>query len=267
MTDISSRAASVELSSSLIRPLADRISKYSKLATTQNARPRTPISDDDTPKDVEDGDDSYVEDSEPEPETPAPGKKTAKQARRRRSRSGSANAQESKKGRATFPILTHRLTQFSTLPTIHEDQEHSTPFGDAPAHSTERARPNAVDVLSQICREVISNMAASLTTTKQQASAKNKRTALEAFGKDLDVELFDMSEAVESRIQSRSPGSKEQAREGRATARVSRTPQRKGADRSKMRCSKETTLGVRGRNETEVDAQRSSQTGGAGDGE
>ncbi|KAJ9602476.1 hypothetical protein H2200_013019 [Cladophialophora chaetospira] len=198
----SSRAASVEQSSLPVVPLADRISRYSKLARTKKARPRgTTPEHEDTPKAGEDGDDSYVEDTEPEPETPAVSRKASRQNRKRQPRSQSVEASKSKKGKATFPILTHRLNHVSTLATIHEDDEDGTPFGDAYANTTERSQPNVVDVLAQICRETISNLIERINAGEpaQKAAAKNKRTALEAFRKDLDNELFSMSEAVENR--------------------------------------------------------------------
>ncbi|KIW72603.1 hypothetical protein PV04_00785 [Phialophora macrospora] len=203
---LSSRAPSEEPPSSIL-PLADRISKYSKLANKVRKRKvQTQATErEESPEEAEneEEDGSYVEESEPEPETPAASKRASRQPRKRRSPSRSADVPDRKKGRPTFPILTHRLTNISRLPTISEQDEEVFPSGDISLDSTTaRSQPNAVDVLAQICRETISNMierVAGSAQTLSKATARNKRTALEAFRKDLDDELFAMSEAVENR--------------------------------------------------------------------
>ncbi|KIW96607.1 uncharacterized protein Z519_01998 [Cladophialophora bantiana CBS 173.52] len=200
---VSSQTTSEHMPSAAIMSLADRIAKYSKL-TRPRKRAETPPSDPEQAPDQEgeEEDDSYVEQSSPEVETPAAGMKDKRKTRRRISRDGPAEVSEGKRGRSTFPILTHRLTSVPTLPTIHEDGE--APFGDALADVTnDRAPPNVVDVLAQICRETISNTIDRIAETTQpgkRTALNNKRGALEAFGKDLDDELFAMSEAVENRI-------------------------------------------------------------------
>ena len=193
---------SSEPSSSLL-PLANRISKYSKLAS-KRTQPASPFTDRErTPQEPEDGDESYVEDSELEPETPAPSKKTRKQPRAQRSSSRSAEPSGRKRGKATFPILTHKLTGVSTLSTINEEDEDLS-FADPLSNSDAIPKqPNVVDILAQICRETIHKMIERVDdTTKrsEKATATKKRTALVAFGKDLDNELFTMSQAVEHRI-------------------------------------------------------------------
>jgi hypothetical protein len=202
----SSRVPSEEPPPSSILPLADRISKYSKLAgKVRKHKMQTPATErEESPKEAEneEEDGSYVEESEPEPETPATSKRASRQPRKHRSLGRSADVPDGKKGRATFPILTHRLTNVSTLPTINEQDEEDFPGDNSLGSTTGRSQPNAVDVLAQICRETISNMierVAGSTQTLSKATARNRRTALEAFGKDLDDELFAMSEAVENR--------------------------------------------------------------------
>ncbi|ETI28807.1 hypothetical protein G647_01259 [Cladophialophora carrionii CBS 160.54] len=204
---ISSRLPSEQPPSPSVLPLSDRISKYSKLARKVRKRQaQNPASErEEGPKEAEndDEDDSYVEESEPEPETPAASKKATRQPRKRRSRSRPAEVPGGKKSTATFPILTHRLTNVVALPTMNEEDEEGMPSGDMSFDSAAaRTQPNAVDILAQICRETISNMmerVAASAQTLSKATANNQRTALEAFGKDLDDELFAMSEAVENR--------------------------------------------------------------------
>jgi hypothetical protein len=128
----------------------------------------------------------------------------------RKPRRRAGNAEAGGKGRtktkmktsnSTFPILTHRLTDRSQLSTIAEEQEDGSCDEAGQDHS--QRQPNAVDILAQICRETIGNMLdhMSLNATKSDRQAfKNKRSAFEAFGQDLEDELFEMSEAVETRI-------------------------------------------------------------------
>ncbi|EXJ64861.1 hypothetical protein A1O7_01200 [Cladophialophora yegresii CBS 114405] len=204
---LSSRVTLEKPPASSVLPLADRISKYSKLARkVRKQEEQTPASErEETPKEADNNeeDDSYVEESEPEPETPAASKRTTRQPRKPRSSSRTADVPGGKKHTATFPILTHRLTNVSALPTINEEDEEGIPSGDVSFDSTTaRTQPNAVDILAQICRETISNMVERIAASAQtlsKATANNQRTALEAFGKDLDDELFAMSEAVENR--------------------------------------------------------------------
>ncbi|KIW84534.1 hypothetical protein Z517_03784 [Fonsecaea pedrosoi CBS 271.37] len=181
--------------------LADRITKYSKLGSKRNMRAATTTSDrEQTPDKGEEDDDSYIEQSSPEVEMPAASTKGKRKTRRQSSRESPAEISKGDKTVTTFPILTHRLTGFSILPTIHEDDE--APVGDA-LQASDRAQPNVVDVLAQICRETISNAIdriAEVTQSNKRTSLNNKRSALEAFGKDLDDELFAMSEAVENRF-------------------------------------------------------------------
>lgn len=161
--------------------------------------------------DEEDEDETYVQESSPDPTTPAAA--AAKKPRTQKSRPSNENGRQerakSKPSKATFPILTHRLTNLGSLPTITEEVEDGkdTPVEaeaeSQPTRIPSRSQPNPVDVLSQICRETISNLIETLgktTTNADRAASKSKRSALEAFGQDLDDELFQLSEAVENRI-------------------------------------------------------------------
>ncbi|KAI1614579.1 hypothetical protein EDD36DRAFT_418411 [Exophiala viscosa] len=155
----------------------------------------------------EEGDETYIQESSPDPETPAVQRKTSDGPRRRIASTNERRPSKDKKGKPTFPILTHRLTNLSGLPTIMEDEEEAQESDgeqDVAAPPTnDRPQPNAVDVLAQICREMIGNMMESLSETNpssKPAALENKRSALEAFRQDLDDELFELSEAVENRI-------------------------------------------------------------------
>jgi len=171
------------------------------------SRPTSPASRRDvSPVEMDDeGDKTYIQGT-PEPPTPAPRRKLTKpQVKQKPSRDPQAPAR-SKSSRPTFPILTHRMTNISTLPTIHEEIDHHSQrmddgrLGmDVPA---ERSQPNVVDVLAQICREMITNLLDNMPQNvprSERTAAKTKRSALEAFGEDLNEELFQMSEAVENR--------------------------------------------------------------------
>ncbi|RVX68536.1 hypothetical protein B0A52_07960 [Exophiala mesophila] len=168
--------------------------------------------------DEEDEDETYVQESSPEPTTPAAAVKKQRIKNPRPSRENGRRSQQEKSkpksSKSTFPILTHRMTNLGTLPTISEEVENSQATTNEAEEEVEsrvpsvqsRSQPNLVDVLAQICRETISNLIEDLdktttsTTKSDRATSKNKRSALEAFGQDLDDELFQLSEAVENRI-------------------------------------------------------------------
>lgn len=95
----------------------------------------------------------------------------------------------------------------ATLPTIPEAEdsaEEAEVDQNVPKEAVaERTQPNAVDILAQICRETISSLMERMSEniqSSERSTVKNKRSALEAFGEDLNDELFEMSEAVENRI-------------------------------------------------------------------
>jgi hypothetical protein len=175
------------------------------------------------PEADENEDDTYVDDESPEPPTPA----ITTKSRKRRSndsilpsiekghrhdshkfRLREVTQPKPKKTMPTFPILTHRLTNTGALPIIVEEAEDQLDSDDdlnlANTSFLDRAAPNAVDVLAQICRETvdsaISRMEASTNSAAGRAEAKRKRTALEAFGSELDSRLFDLSATVEHRL-------------------------------------------------------------------
>jgi hypothetical protein len=188
--------------------LVDRISRYSKLAAAKLQNPSRPSSErEQTPQDRDEDDNSYIE-SSPEPETPAVPKPVRRRDRWEVTQSQSADApmirQAKRGGKEKFPILIHRLGQISRLDTIEEEEDVNPPADSVKEKNlADRKQPNGVDVLAQICRETISTMLDRIPETGkagERATARNKRSALQAFGSTLDDELFAMSEAVENRI-------------------------------------------------------------------
>jgi hypothetical protein len=164
------------------------------------------------------GDETYIDEVvSPEKPTPkAPSKKRKAKARKaRRSRSdvqssssgeADASSRVKKSSKATFPILTHRMTNISALPTIDEEAEDDLDAARDPnsikTKFTDRSAPNAIDVLAQICRETISTTVSKLSTSTTVSTRvlKRKRAAVEAFGSEIDSRLFDMSVAIEHRL-------------------------------------------------------------------
>ncbi len=158
-------------------------------------------------------DETYIDEAiSPEKPTPKPRKK-GKSSRRSGSSMGIGTKRQirpsprvKKSSKSTFPIITHRLTNVAALPTIIEEAEDPDSANDSNSLKTkfpDRSDPNAIDVLAQICREAIKTTISKLSTTTTATSAKElrrKRTAIEAFGSELDSRLTDMSVAVEHRL-------------------------------------------------------------------
>lgn len=208
----------------------------------------------------EEEDNTYAPESSIEPETPAPPKRGPRKDRRQSGQTqGRDQPRQQKKSKATFPILTHRLTNTSKLPAIPEVGETDDESGekDDTVGNTlvgaDRGQVNAVDVLAQICRETIENMIERLssnTNRDRRATLKTKRSALEAFGRDLDDELFDMSEALENRISLEARVRK--SKRDKASLQAEWLEIRKERERIALRCD-----AVRRRNwESEADARR-----------
>ena len=156
---------------------------------------------------VEDSEDEYVDDETPEPPTPAPTKKPTKRTKPGNFESGprTTTATSSSRRKSTFPILTHRMTNIEALPTIREETEWASDEDETGIQQStaDRSVPNAVDVLAQICRETVETAVDKLESEgkgESRAVRQRKRSALEAFGADLDSRLFDISAAVEDRI-------------------------------------------------------------------
>ena len=160
-------------------------------------------------KDADDEEDeSYVEEElSPEPETPA----VVRKRRRPASTEDNAAARKRSQNRSTsgFEIVTHRLVNTRALPTIVEQSEAETNSESEDMSydlQLPSRAPNAVDVLAQYCREfiekAIEKIDAELRISSSKAGGLRKRTALEAFGAELDTRLFDMSHALENRLTS-----------------------------------------------------------------
>ncbi len=176
----------------------------------------------------DDEDETYLEPTSPVVPTP---KTVAKKPRRKKvatkgprsSTSSSAQTRRRKGKPNTFPVLTHRLTNISALPTITEEAEPASDENSDTEPSSrgtftkfhDRPTPNAVDVLAQFCREdieaAIEKVSNTTTTTaaavpgaaaepSSRTALKRKRTALQAFASALETRLFDLSTAVEHRL-------------------------------------------------------------------
>lgn len=185
----------------------------------------------------DDEDETYLQPTSPANPTPKPitkkprKKKAATKPTRTSTAASSSSSQiqsKRRKGKSTtFPILTHRLTNTSALPTITEESEEensdagsaSTPAPKTSTKFHDRPTPNAVDVLAQFCREDIESALENLSstsnttsgtaaaptnttaaTTTSRAELKRKRLALESFNQTLETRLFTLSAAVEHRL-------------------------------------------------------------------
>ena len=157
-------------------------------------------------------DEEYIdEDESPEPPTPAPIKKWKLPITARTASSkgpGRTAGQTNRSRKSTFPILTHRITSTEALPTIRGEEEDLDGEGSDDASTavhtySHRAAPNVADVIAQICRETIETTIERMETEAEKESwaiRQRKRSALEAFGADLDNRLFDVSAAAEDRL-------------------------------------------------------------------
>ena len=160
------------------------------------------------------GDETYIDQASPEKPTPKARPKKAKNKSRKGRRSGSSvqspssgaanNSCVKKSSKCTFPILTHRMTNISALPSIAEEGEDnsdlSSNLNSIKTKFADRSTPNAIDVLAQICRETISNTISKLSASLGTRELNRKRKALEAFSSEIDSRLFDMSVAIEHRL-------------------------------------------------------------------
>lgn len=211
-----SQTEEVQSTSSIDRTPGQEPTQRRRRRLSSASAVQTPLKD--RAYDSEEGEDDEYVDEDVSPEKPTPNVRSKKAQRNAKSRNSRSDVQEvttrppdgfsciDKPSKSTFPILTHRLTNISALPTITEEVETES---DEPQASASvgmkfptRSTPNAIDVLSQICRETIettlSKLAAGGNTSGKEV--KRKRNAIEAFGQELDSRLFDMSAAVEHRL-------------------------------------------------------------------
>lgn len=95
------------------------------------------------------------------------------------------------------------------LPRIDEAGESDLDSEDERAREAElkstidRPVPNVVDVLAQYCRETVEAAVQRLDAgiASNRAERKRKQTALQRVGQELDDRLYEMSAAIEARIQ------------------------------------------------------------------
>ncbi|CZT44688.1 uncharacterized protein RSE6_04892 [Rhynchosporium secalis] len=92
-----------------------------------------------------------------------------------------------------IPVTVHRLT----LPPLYDERETDADILDAEMPHMKRSGVNAIDVLKQLCEEVISNQLRSLEQmgnscedTASRREYKTKWNAVEAFGSDLQLRLL-----------------------------------------------------------------------------
>lgn len=159
--------------------------------------------------DRDDSEDVYIEENaSPEPETPAPARK-GKGPRKPKMESEDGEDTKVKTSKASFPIVTQRLTNFDLLPTIDELGESDLDSDEERARdaerklATEKSVPNTVDVLAQYCRETVESAVDKLNTgpSNNRAERKRQQTALETIGRELNDRLFEMSAAIDHRVQ------------------------------------------------------------------
>lgn len=154
------------------------------------SRPRGRPRKSDAPLDV-------IEETQPIRASQAPTKKTNNKPRHSRA-SSDTNESASRKPLAhadSIPITVHRLSHLRAL--VFEDDDQDILAGPAPF--PKKSGVNAIDVLSQICREMIAKSVDTLQRGAQneghegrKAEWKRKRKAVEMFGNELDGRLFQM---------------------------------------------------------------------------
>ena len=156
----------------------------------------------------EEEDQTYVdEDQSPEPQTPAPTRLPRKHTSNSNDTRNDSRRKADTSGRPkAYDILTYRFTNEGGLPTIAEEDPLDELEDDHELNSallTDRA-PNALDVLAQNCRELITEAMGHVVQEVKGGLRKvvgiRKRSALQAFGQELDNRLFDMSAALENRL-------------------------------------------------------------------
>ena len=146
-------------------------------------------SEDDITHEIDDEDHTYMTNDTPDP-TPAPKRKKTGRRQYPSSRPKTSIARQS----SSYPILTHRLTNTNTLPTIDEELEEDS------MNITTRTAPNAADVISQTAREVIDAELHKLKQSDLTTADFNKRvTALTAFRDTLDERFFELSQTLDQR--------------------------------------------------------------------
>ena len=99
----------------------------------------------------------------------------------------------------SIPITIHRFSKSYQL-------DDSDPLSTGPVPFPSRTTVSAIDVLSQICREIIAkslsnlhpNTGINVLSQRKNAELKRKRKAVEMFGDELDERLFEVGEALDN---------------------------------------------------------------------
>ena len=136
----------------------------------------------------------------------------------RRSASVPASSSSNRPSNSSYPIQVHRLTNIGALPTIQEEEPGEVDASPGPdeddaqaSRPTKRFKrshadiPNAIDVLSQLCRETLSTSFQRLTSQGQsgaisRSSLNLRQKAITSFQEALESRLFEISQALESKF-------------------------------------------------------------------
>lgn len=117
--------------------------------------------------------------------------KAAKSQAPKKSRTSSAKLQIPAGG--PVPVTVHRLT----LPPLYDENESDADILNAEMPHMKRSGVNAIDVLTQVCQEIIGlhlnsleQMGNRCEDTESRREYKTKWNAVEAFGKELQLRLL-----------------------------------------------------------------------------
>ncbi|MCJ1245208.1 hypothetical protein MMC30_002409 [Trapelia coarctata] len=114
--------------------------------------------------------------------------------------SDAAKRRPGKERPGAIPITVHRLSRPQPTDYSSADEDILAAVNPFP----KRSGVNAIDVLSQICREMVAKAAETLKLgeAKERGERKKvearKRNAVEMFGEELDERLFQMTEALDN---------------------------------------------------------------------
>ena len=115
----------------------------------------------------------------------------------------------------TVPVTVHRFVNIAALDVGDDDEEEGEEEESADELSTRqkttnklpnRSGVNAADVLSQVCRESLEKTSTTLkngiagreASSAQRSEWTRKRKAVEAFGRELEGRLFELSDLLDS---------------------------------------------------------------------
>lgn len=142
-----------------------------------------------------------IEETQPTRASQAPTKNSKDKPRQSRASSDTSETatKTSRAHKDSIPITVHRLSRVRAL--VFEDDDQDILAGPAPF--PKKSGVNAIDVLSQICREMIAKSVDTLGRGAKneghegrKAEWKRKRKAVEMFGDELDGRLFQMVNTI-----------------------------------------------------------------------